>query len=122
MTLSAFLLNWILLREAGMAVFTSGWRIVTIGIVPMLGMAIGVTAVCGAAYGARDGKKLEAAYLYAVRFGVVLEISAAGAVATMGPTSPCFSPSPPGAPLFTLSSSFSCGGWRSSSPQDPLGC
>lgn len=88
MSLSAFLLNWILLRvagEAGVAVFTSGWRIVTIGTIPLMGMATGVTAVCGAAYGAREVEKLRVAYLYAVRFGLVLELIVAGMVAILAP-------------------------------------
>ena len=88
MSLSAFLLNWILLRvagEAGVAIFTSGWRIVTIGTIPLLGIATGVTAVCGAAYGARDVGKLRDAYFYAVRFGLVLEIIVAGIVAALAP-------------------------------------
>ena len=88
MSLSAFLLNWILLRvagEAGVAIFTSGWRIVTIGTIPLLGIATGVTAVCGAAYGARDVGKLRDAYFYAVRFGLVLETVVAGIVAALAP-------------------------------------
>jgi len=88
MSLAAFALNWILLQvggEAGVAVFTSGWRIVTIGIIPLLGMATGVIATCGAAYGDQAPEKLRDAYLYAVRFGILIELGAAAAVAVLAP-------------------------------------
>ena len=88
MSLTAFALNWILLRvggEAGVAVFTSGWRIVTVGTIPLLGMATGVTATCGATYGARDAGKLRQAYFYAVRFGFVMELAVAGTMAVLAP-------------------------------------
>ncbi len=84
MSLAMFALNWIILRadgDQGIAVFTSGWRTVTVGTIPLLGMATGVTAVTGAAYGARDQAKLRTAYLYAVRLGVVIKLAAAALVA-----------------------------------------
>jgi len=84
MSLAMFALNWIILRaggDRGIAVFTSGWRTVTVGTIPLLGMATGVTAVTGAAYGARDRTKLRIAYLYAVRLGILIELAAAALVA-----------------------------------------
>jgi len=77
MSIAMFGLNWIILGvggDDGIAIFTSGWRVTMIGIIPLLGMAIGVTAVTGAAYGARDMEKLEAAYLYGIKIGMGVEI------------------------------------------------
>jgi len=59
----------------GVAVFTSGWRIVMLGTIPLMGMATGVVAVTGAAFGAKDKQKLKTAFLYAVKIGVLIELS-----------------------------------------------
>lgn len=61
--------------DDGVAVFTSGWRIVMLGVIPLLGLATGVTAVTGAAFGAKDKYKLRTAYLYAIKIGVIIELS-----------------------------------------------
>jgi len=77
MAVSVFILNVIIVRVGGtdgVAVFTSAWRILMVGIVPLIGVAIGVTAVTGAAYGARDIEKLKTGYVYGVRFGVLIEL------------------------------------------------
>jgi putative MATE family efflux protein len=88
MSIAMFGLNWIILGvggDEGIAIFTSGWRVTMIGIIPLLGMAIGVTAVTGAAYGARDMEKLEAAYLYGIKIGVGIEIVVAVSTAIFAP-------------------------------------
>ncbi|MCD6201365.1 MAG: MATE family efflux transporter, partial [Bacteroidales bacterium] len=77
MALAMFFLNMIIVKIAGstgIAVFTSAWRIMMIGIVPLVGIAIGVTAVTGASYGARDIDKLNTAYLYAIKIGIFIEL------------------------------------------------
>ncbi len=77
MALAMFFLNLIIVKIAGsngIAIFTSAWRIMMIGIVPLIGIAIGVTAVTGAAYGARDINKLNTAYLYAIKAGFLIEL------------------------------------------------
>ncbi len=58
----------------GVAVFTAGWRIVMIAILPMIGMATAVTSVSGAAYGARQYDKLAIAHGFSVQIGLVIEI------------------------------------------------
>ena len=47
--------------DTGVAVFSSGWRIVQVATLPILGIGSAVTAVCGAAYGARAYDKLSLA-------------------------------------------------------------
>jgi putative MATE family efflux protein len=77
MSFSMIALNLIVVRAGGtdgVAVFTTGWRIVMIGTLPLMGIAAAVTAVTGAAYGARDAEKLDTAFLYAVRMGFVIEM------------------------------------------------
>jgi len=88
MSVAMFGLNWIIIGvggDSGVAIFTSGWRVVMIGIIPLLGMAIGVTAVTGAAYGARNAEKVETAYLYAIKIGILIEIVVAAATAVFAP-------------------------------------
>jgi putative MATE family efflux protein len=61
----------------GVAVFTSGWRVIMIGIIPLIGLSTGVTAVTGAAYGQRDRKKLNTAYFYSIKIGIFIELAVA---------------------------------------------
>jgi len=77
MALTMFILNWIIIKVAGtdgVAIFTSAWRITMFGIVPLLGIAMGMTAVTGAAFGAKEIKKLDTAYIYGIKMGIVIEL------------------------------------------------
>lgn len=77
MSIAMFILNYIIVKVSGtdgIAVFTSAWRIMMFGVIPLLGIAMGVTAVTGATYGARDIEKLDTAYLYAIKLGFLMEI------------------------------------------------
>ncbi len=60
--------------EDGVAVYNTGWRIVMIAVLPLLGMATAVTTVTGAAYGAKSYKKLNTAFLYAAKSGFIIEL------------------------------------------------
>ena len=78
MSAAMIVLNIVVIQAGGtdgVAVFTSGWRIVMLGTIPLLGMATGVVAVTGAAFGAKDREKLKTAFLYAVKIGVLIELS-----------------------------------------------
>lgn len=59
----------------GVAVLTSGWRILMVGTIPLIGVATGVVAVTGAAYGAGDREKLKTAFTYAVKVGLFIELT-----------------------------------------------
>ncbi len=76
MSFSIVALNLIVIGVAGsdgVAVLTSGWRILMMGIIPLFGMSMGVTAVTGAAYGSRDRKKLKTSYMYSIKLGMLIE-------------------------------------------------
>lgn len=76
MSISIFILNRIIISlggPQGIAVFTTAWRIITIGTIPLLGIATGVTAVIGAAFGAKDKEKLNTGYMYAIKIGLLIE-------------------------------------------------
>ena len=88
MSLMAFCLTTIIARVGGthgVAVYTSGWRIVSVATLPMLGVASAVTAVTGAAYGASEFQKARTAYFYALKAGVVVELVLAVAVFVLAP-------------------------------------
>jgi len=88
MALAMLAVNGILLRVGGeraVAVFATGWRVVTLGTIPMNGMATGVTAVTAAAFGARNAGKLRTAYLYAIRLGVLIQLGIASFIALVAP-------------------------------------
>lgn len=56
----------------GVAVFTTGWRVVMIAILPLLGIATAVVSVTGAAYGEKDIQKLDDGFKYAIKIGVII--------------------------------------------------
>jgi putative MATE family efflux protein len=58
----------------GVAVLSTGWRIATLAILPLLGIGTAVVSVAGAAYGQHDYKKLNTAFMYALKIGLLLEI------------------------------------------------
>jgi Na+-driven multidrug efflux pump len=83
MSLMAFLLTTIIAKvggTVGVAVYTSGWRIVSMATLPILGVSSAVTAVTGAAFGARDFAKAKTAYFYALKMGVLVELILAAAM------------------------------------------
>ena len=53
---------------------TTGWRISTLGILPLLGISTAVVSVCGATYGMGNYKKMDIALKYAIRIGLMIEI------------------------------------------------
>ena len=88
MSLMAFLLTTIIAKVGGtigVAVYTSGWRIVSIATLPMLGVASAVTAVTGAAFGASEYEKARTAYFYALKTGVLVELVLAVLIITFAP-------------------------------------
>lgn len=77
MSLSMLVLNGIVVVVAGsdgVAIYSTGWRVVTLAIVPLIGIATSVTAVTGAAYGMKAYDKLDTAHIYAVMTGFKIEL------------------------------------------------
>jgi putative MATE family efflux protein len=58
----------------GIAVYSAGWRVVMISILPLLGIATAVVSVTGAAFGAKEINKLKVALMYAIKIGLMIEI------------------------------------------------
>jgi putative MATE family efflux protein len=58
----------------GVAIYTTGWRVSMIAILPTLGIATAVVSVSGAAFGAKAYDKLNVSHLYAVKLGLIMEV------------------------------------------------
>ncbi len=88
MSISMLFLNLIIVDVGGtdgVAVFTTGWRMVMIGVLPLIGIAMAVTTISAAAYGAREYGKLTVVFHYAIRLGVVIELFVAATVFLLAP-------------------------------------
>jgi putative MATE family efflux protein len=77
MSIAMLILNMIAVKAGGtdgVAIFTTGWRVVLFATLPLYGIATAVVSVTGAAFGGRDHKKLDSGYMYAIKIGVVIEL------------------------------------------------
>lgn len=110
MSFSFLALNLIVVSVGGtdgIAVYTTGWRIVMFGTLPLVGMATAVTAVTGAAYGANEIKKIDIAYIYSVKMGLLIEVFVAIIVFIFAPQlASIFTQSEGGARIFNDIISF----------------
>lgn len=81
MAILSGIMNGILVGVAGtdaVAVYTAGWRVVFVAIIPVIAISTAVVSVAGAAYGARNYEKLSVVHTFAIQvgFGVSIVISA----------------------------------------------
>jgi len=79
LSITMIIMNYIIVNVAlagdnGVAVYSTGWRVVQMAILPMLGLATAIVSVTGAAYGTKDYKKLNTAFMYSIKFGLIIEI------------------------------------------------
>jgi len=77
MSFTMLIINLILVYIAGtdgVAIYTTGWRVATIATLPLLGIATAVVSVSGAAFGQGDFKKLNTAFIYALKIGIAIEV------------------------------------------------
>ena len=77
MSISMIVMNKIVIWTAGtdgVAILTSGWRIIMLGSIPLMGLAAGTTTVCAAAYGAQNKEKLKTAFMYSIKLGLIMEV------------------------------------------------
>lgn len=88
MSIAMVFLNTIIVRAGGsdgIAVFTSAWRLISFGFIPLFGMAGAVTAVVGASFGARNALKLRTAYFHAAKLTALIEIFIVLAMIVLAP-------------------------------------
>lgn len=90
MAITMVVINIIIVRllsagTDGVAVYQTGWRVVSIATMPLLGMATAVVPITGAAFGSKEFKKLDTAFTYAVKIGLIVEIFVALATFLLAP-------------------------------------
>jgi len=88
MAFTMLIMNLIIIMVAGtdgVAIYSVGWRVVTVATMPLVGIATAVVSVCGAAYGAGLLDRANTAQLYATKLGVLIEIPIAGATFILAP-------------------------------------
>jgi len=77
MSLTMLIINLILVRVGGtdgVAVYSTGWRIVSIATLPLVGTATAVVSVTGAAFGEHNFRKINTAFTYALKIGIIIEV------------------------------------------------
>ncbi|MCL2149003.1 MAG: MATE family efflux transporter [Methanomassiliicoccaceae archaeon] len=83
-------MNMILLEANGggddaVAIYSSGWRLLSILMIPTMGIASGIVPVCAAAYGARRYDKVKAAYNYGIKISVAFMVVVAAVTMVFAP-------------------------------------
>ncbi len=76
MSINMIFLNVIIVMVAGndgVAIFTTGWRIAMLGILPLLGIATAVISVSGAMYGKKAYRNINIALDYSIKIGFIFE-------------------------------------------------
>jgi putative MATE family efflux protein len=76
MAIQMMILNIVILAvdSQGVAIFTAGWRVTMIALLPLMGIATAVVAVAGAAYGERSYRKLKVSLYHAIRYGLIFSV------------------------------------------------
>lgn len=77
MALTMLVMNLILVRVAGtdgVAIYSTGWRVITIALLPLFGMSTAVVSITAAAFGQHDFKKINIVFMYALKIGIVIEV------------------------------------------------
>ena len=77
MSLMMFLINGIIIlinTTNGVAIFSTGFRIATLAMMPTMGLMSALIAVAGATYGAQHYSKTSIVHLHGVKLGLIFEI------------------------------------------------
>lgn len=75
MAFTMLILNLIIIMVSdtdGVAVYSVGWRLVSIAVTPLIAISTAVVSVAGAAYGSHIYKNTEIAHLYATKLGLII--------------------------------------------------
>lgn len=77
MSFSMIILNLILVGISGtlgVAILSTGWRVATLAILPLVGFSTAIVSVTGAVFGSKDYAKLKTAFMYSIKMGVIIEV------------------------------------------------
>ncbi len=88
MSFTMLMINLVLVRVGGtdgVAIYVTGWRVATVAILPLLGIATAVISVSGAAFGEGAFKKINIAFMHALKIGIIIEVVVGIAVFFLAP-------------------------------------
>lgn len=71
------ILNGLLVNVAGtdaVAIYSAGWRVVMMAILPIIAVGTAVVAVAGVSYGARNTKNLSITHTYSIKVGLIVAL------------------------------------------------
>jgi Na+-driven multidrug efflux pump len=77
MAILSIFVNLMLVMVAGtdaVAVYTAGWRLVMFAVIPIVGIALAVVSVAGAAYGGRHFDKLPIIHHFSILLGLAIAL------------------------------------------------
>ena len=77
MSITAFIMNLIILTVSttdGVAIYATGWRVFSVAVVPLIGIASAVTPISGASFGSKRFKNIRITHIYATKLGIMIEI------------------------------------------------
>ena len=69
----------------GIAIYTTGWRIIDMLMIPIMAVGFAIVPVCAAAYGARRNDKVKEAYAQGLKMGILSMTAIAIVVALIAP-------------------------------------
>jgi len=74
-SIAVILMNIILVTTAegtdAVAIYSTGWRIFNIIMIPCLGLGAALIPICAAAYGGRDFQKVRSAFMYSLKISLL---------------------------------------------------
>ncbi|MCL2607917.1 MAG: MATE family efflux transporter [Methanomassiliicoccaceae archaeon] len=74
-SIAVILMNMILVTTAegtdAVAIYSTGWRIFNIIMIPCLGLGAALVPICAAAYGGRDLQKVRSAFMYSLKISLL---------------------------------------------------
>lgn len=88
MSLTMLVMNLILVRIGGtdgVAIYFTGWRVITMALLPLFGVATAIVSITGAAFGQRDFKKINTVFMYTLKIGIIIEVLIAIALFLLSP-------------------------------------
>lgn len=88
MSFTMLMINLILVRVGGtdgVAIYITGWRVASIAILPLLGIATAVVSVSAAAFGQGAFRKINIAFMHALKMGIIIEVVVGIAIFFLSP-------------------------------------
>lgn len=90
MSFSMLIINFLIVfitggSTDGVAIYSTGWRVAMIAVLPVMGIATAVISVSGAAYGAKAYEKVRISHVYSVKIGFIFELVIAIGIFILAP-------------------------------------